>query len=165
MDTRVAKGLGLALHTINPIPIMAHTINPIPIMVADRRKIQSTRVVKRFDWLMQGHQFKADFYIIPLKGSEVVLGVKWRAQLGDVTRNFRTLSMKFGWSGGVATLQGVDDKENVELLSLEDPKDPISADVSMLCPNTNGRAWWLFPTDQRNREGKSRAVRRFRGVC
>lgn len=87
LDIKVAKNMGLTLWTVDPIPIM----------VADGRRILSTKTARRFNWQMQGYNFEADFYIIPLEGCEVVLGVKWLAQLGDVIWNFQTLSMKFAW--------------------------------------------------------------------
>lgn len=48
---------------------------------------------------------------MPLRGCEMVLGVKWLAELGNVTWNFQTLSMKFVLEGSMATLQGRDDRE------------------------------------------------------
>lgn len=80
----------------------------------------------------QGHCFEADFYIISLKGCEMVLGVKWQAQLGDVTWNFQTLSMKFEWAGGTATLQGVNDREKEGLLIMEHIKESQGSSLSQL---------------------------------
>lgn len=74
-DSRVAKWLRLTFSIIKPIMII----------IADGRRLQSTKAVKGFTWEMHGHGFTADFYIIPLKGCEMVLGFKWLAQLGDVT--------------------------------------------------------------------------------
>lgn len=42
-------------------------IKSIMIMVADGRKLQSTRTVKGLNENMQGNEFMANFYIIPLK--------------------------------------------------------------------------------------------------
>lgn len=78
LDAKAAKSLRL-------VPL---NINQIPIMVVDSRTIHSSKAVKKFSCEMQEYCFMADFYIILFKGCEMVLRVKWLAQLGDITWNF-----------------------------------------------------------------------------
>lgn len=87
-------------------------------MVADGMEIQTKQAVKEFTWEVQGHWFTADVYVIPLKGCEMVLGVKWLAQLGNVTWNVQSLSMKFMWKSAMINLQGGGGKETGKTLEL-----------------------------------------------
>lgn len=55
-------------------------IEPIPPMwvkVADGGKVKCESMIKGFLWRMQGVEFKADVLLLPLSGSDVVLGIQW----------------------------------------------------------------------------------------
>ncbi|KAG6401064.1 hypothetical protein SASPL_137909 [Salvia splendens] len=40
------------------------------------------------------------------RGPDIILGVQWLQDLGEVTKNYKTLSMKFKWEDRLITLQG-----------------------------------------------------------
>lgn len=44
---------------------------------------------------MQGHSYEADFYLLPLGGCDVVLGVSWLSTLGPILWDFLKLTMSF----------------------------------------------------------------------
>ncbi|KAL4340607.1 hypothetical protein GQ457_08G020270 [Hibiscus cannabinus] len=44
---------------------------------------------------VQGTELMTDFYVLPLEGTEMVLGVAWMATLGPVTMDFSTLRFQF----------------------------------------------------------------------
>lgn len=55
---------------------------------------------------MQGNTFDIDLFILQVKGPDVILGVQWLQELGDVTKNYRNLTMKFDWAEKPIFLQG-----------------------------------------------------------
>ncbi|KAI4303037.1 hypothetical protein MLD38_038717 [Melastoma candidum] len=96
VDDSVVKGLHFT----------AEVIPPVQVLVADGRKLCSNRMLKQFEWEMQGHTFSADFYVLSLQGCEMILGVKWLTQLGDIIWNFQSSRMAFAWAGKEVVLQG-----------------------------------------------------------
>ncbi|KAI4370331.1 hypothetical protein MLD38_018694 [Melastoma candidum] len=74
VDLGVVKGMN----------INVENVAPVKVTVVDGRSIIYRSMMKQFSLEMQGHMFTADFYIITLGGCEMVLGVKWLAQLGDI---------------------------------------------------------------------------------
>jgi hypothetical protein len=42
-----------------------------------------------------GFAFVSNFYVIPLAGCDMVLGIQWLVTLGSITWNFKDLTMEF----------------------------------------------------------------------
>ncbi|GJZ13436.1 retrovirus-related pol polyprotein from transposon 17.6 [Tanacetum coccineum] len=57
-------------------------------------------------WKLQGVEFVGDFFVMPLGGYNVVLGVAWLSTLGDIRCNFNKLYMEFIWKGQRMKLEG-----------------------------------------------------------
>ncbi|KAL1533371.1 hypothetical protein AAHA92_33261 [Salvia divinorum] len=56
--------------------------------------------------VLQGHKFDIDLFILKVKGPDVVLGVQWLQDLGDVTNNYQKLTMTFDWDALPVILHG-----------------------------------------------------------
>lgn len=56
---------------------------------------------------LQGCQFETSFYVLPLGGCDVVLGVQWLATLGPIMWDFLKLSMQFAVGPKMVVLQGL----------------------------------------------------------
>lgn len=65
---------------------------------------------------MQGQEYVADVLLIGLDNYDMVLGIQWLSQLGDITWNFKKLVMKFKLGMQECVLKGVP-KESVHLIS------------------------------------------------
>ena len=57
---------------------------------------------------LQGHRFDIDMFILQVKGSGIILGVKWLQDLGDITKNYKNLTMQFEWDNQQVFLRGKD---------------------------------------------------------
>lgn len=57
---------------------------------------------------MQAQEFEIDFYVLPIKGPELVLGIQWLQLLGTVAQDFFTPFMEFRWKGQKIRLIGED---------------------------------------------------------
>ncbi|KAI4340536.1 hypothetical protein MLD38_025362 [Melastoma candidum] len=96
VDIGMVKGMNL----------LVETVPPIGVLVADGRSMVCRNMLRQFCWEMQGHTFTADFYVISLGGCEMILGVTWLAELGDIVWNFHLSMMKFTWEGVEVVLVG-----------------------------------------------------------
>lgn len=56
-------------------------------------------------WI-QEVKFQVDLFVLEVSGCDVVLGVQWLASLGNVTTNYRELTMKFVKGGEMVMLKG-----------------------------------------------------------
>lgn len=59
---------------------------------------------------MHGIEFTADFFLMPLKGCDMVLGVQWFTSLGKVLFDFSNHTIGFEIQGRKVLLKGVPDK-------------------------------------------------------
>uniref|UniRef100_A0A803N6W0 Chromo domain-containing protein n=1 Tax=Chenopodium quinoa TaxID=63459 RepID=A0A803N6W0_CHEQI len=81
-------------------------VPPMWVKVADVGQLKCDKIVKNFEWKMQGYQFKADFLLLPLSGSDMVLGVQWFSTLGPILWDFKNLMMEFKAEGQKVKLRG-----------------------------------------------------------
>ncbi|KAG6409313.1 hypothetical protein SASPL_127350 [Salvia splendens] len=58
--------------------------------------------------ILQGHSFEVDLFLLQVEGPDVILGVQWLQDLGDVTKNYKTLTMRFELNQVPICLQGED---------------------------------------------------------
>ncbi|GMI84821.1 hypothetical protein HRI_002151400 [Hibiscus trionum] len=85
VQSRVAKFLGL------PISAAPH----FRVMVGNGAKLPNEGCVRDLQLSVQGTAIKTDFYVLPLEGTEMVLGVAWMATLGPITMDFSTRQFQF----------------------------------------------------------------------
>ena len=57
---------------------------------------------------LQGHRFEIDLFVLQVKGPDIILGVQWLQNLGDITKNYRNLTMRFDWNDQPVFLRGED---------------------------------------------------------
>lgn len=76
------------------------------VTVANGDTTTSSGVCPRLSWSMQNSGFCEDIRVLPLGGCDMVLGVDWLKQLGDVMFNLSDLRLSFVYQGQNITLQG-----------------------------------------------------------
>lgn len=96
ISSTATQRLGLPIH---------HQAN-LNVSVANGEKISSLGICKGVQFSVITHSFIADFYVIPLDGFDIVLGVKWLQTLGPILWDFTSLTMIFEVNGRQITLQG-----------------------------------------------------------
>ena len=57
--------------------------------------VPCTGVYRRAPFSINGDQFFADFFALPLPGYDVVLGTQWLATLGPILSDFAAFTMSF----------------------------------------------------------------------
>jgi hypothetical protein len=96
LDLTVRKQVGSRL---------IHT-QPLQVSVADGSKISSSNICKELVWKIQDVNFQADVMVLPLGGSEMMLGVQQLSPWGSITRDFQQLRMQLFIKGKRHVLKG-----------------------------------------------------------
>ncbi|KAK3136157.1 hypothetical protein QOZ80_5BG0428960 [Eleusine coracana subsp. coracana] len=65
------------------------------VMVANGERVPCPSIVRGVAFSINNAPFRADFYILPLGGYDVVLGTRWLATLGPILWDFSRLYMSF----------------------------------------------------------------------
>ncbi|XP_068638457.1 uncharacterized protein [Aristolochia californica] len=92
------------------------------VSVANGEKVPSYRINKAVNFSIGTTLFHAEFFVIPLAGFDMVLGVKWLQTLGPILWGFSTLTMSFVLHGSQVLLQGslVDKPHYLHSMTAED---------------------------------------------
>ena len=69
-------------------------------------ELTCNEVCRKFTWWMQGQSIVADVLTLPLENYDVVLGIQWLVELGDIKWNFKDLQMRFMIGGNECVLKG-----------------------------------------------------------
>ncbi|XP_071712436.1 uncharacterized protein [Rutidosis leptorrhynchoides] len=96
LDYETAKRLGCKLSTTAPMQVI----------VPGGSKLLTTSGCDKVVWVINGATFSSDMVLIPLGGSEMVLGIQWLKTLGDIKWNFDELTMSFKYKGSKVELRG-----------------------------------------------------------
>jgi hypothetical protein len=96
ISSRLVKDMGLALQATTSFTVE----------VGDGRKIPCEGVCQQLVLNIQGLYIQQDFYIFELGNVDIVLGMEWLAQLGEIRANFGDLILKVPTQTGVHVLKG-----------------------------------------------------------
>ncbi|XP_019459949.1 PREDICTED: uncharacterized protein LOC109359708 [Lupinus angustifolius] len=77
-----------------------------PVMVGNGAYIYCTGLCPNTPLQLKNQLFYIPFYLLPIKGADVVLGIEWLRTLGPVTSDFAVPSMSFKVEENTITLQG-----------------------------------------------------------
>ncbi|KAJ8765745.1 hypothetical protein K2173_014867 [Erythroxylum novogranatense] len=86
----------------------ATQIQPNKVKVANGGHLQCNGKFENVPIMIQGISFTVTLYSLPIMGLDMVLGIQWLQQLGDVNCNWKHLTMKFYWDGQLQFLKGID---------------------------------------------------------
>lgn len=89
LDVHLAKKLGCPMESIDMQSVT----------VADGGVLKCQYICRNFTWRLQGTDFCADMFLIPLGSCDVVLGIQWLSTLGTIKWNFKNLTMEFKFEG------------------------------------------------------------------
>ncbi|KAG6397594.1 hypothetical protein SASPL_143763 [Salvia splendens] len=88
------------------LSLCVHPIIPFRVFVGNGESLRCSHACLRTPITMQGYSFEIDLFILQVKGPDVILGVQWLQELGDVTKNYQHLTMKFDLGDRPIFLQG-----------------------------------------------------------
>ena len=88
---------------------LGYTLEIIPelkVSAANGEELTCREICKGFIWSMQGQSFVADVLSLPLGNYDLVLGIQWLVELGNIIWNFKKLQMRFMRKGRECIFQG-----------------------------------------------------------
>ena len=95
----------------------------ICVALPDGGRLDSSGICRDISLYVQGYEFSADLFAIPLDGFDIVLGIRWLNRLGRIVWDFVAREMEFTLNGETITLHGeVPDRrpKNKQLFHLSD---------------------------------------------
>ena len=81
---------------------------------------------------MQGHQFLHDLRVLPMGGSDMVLGVDWMKKYSPLVMDFNEMSVAFKKEGEQIILKGRQQQTSLKLISGEKLQKLMGKDPEML---------------------------------
>lgn len=100
-----------------------HTpITIVKVAAANGSSLVCESQCKNFQWLMQDQDYVVDVFLIELDTSNMVLGIQWLSELGDITWNFNNLKIKYDYQGRGCVLKEMA-REEVQLVDKKWKKD------------------------------------------
>ncbi|KAM0057208.1 putative nucleotidyltransferase, Ribonuclease H [Helianthus debilis subsp. tardiflorus] len=96
VQTRIAKFLNLGIESIPPFTVL----------VGSGERLPCTGVAKQVELVIQGSSVLIDFFVLPLQGWDMVLGVSWLSTLGPVVTNYATALFEFQLGATRVTWKG-----------------------------------------------------------
>ena len=81
-------------------------VQELKVLAANGEELRCNEICRGFRWSMQGHSFVADVLALPLGNYDLVLGIQWLVELGDIWWNFKELQMRFKVGSEECKLQG-----------------------------------------------------------
>ena len=71
-----------------------HSVTPFRVFVRNEESLRCKYTCLTTPISLQGHMFAIDLFILQVEGPDIILGVEWLQDLGEVTKNYRTV--RFG---------------------------------------------------------------------
>lgn len=88
------------------LKLVIHVIIPFKVSTRSGEKLICDKVCKDVEIKVQGTIIKMDIFLLPMAGSNMVIGIQGLKTLGTVTFNFEKLWMKFDKEGSTVMWHG-----------------------------------------------------------
>lgn len=79
--------------------LLSSKSNDFHVMVGNGEQLSGNSVCSHIPLSLDDNQFYVDFYVLPLSGANVVLGIRRFTTLGPVLTGYSELIMTFTWNG------------------------------------------------------------------
>ncbi|GJZ14892.1 ty3-gypsy retrotransposon protein [Tanacetum coccineum] len=132
VQPRIAKHLSLPT---NPL-------EPFRVMVGNGQFIHCSEYCSDVTLQLQKTKFTIPFFVLPIEGADVVLGISWLGALGTITADFSVPQISFVKDGNQCTLRAVPEKNitRTSVMSIigsqEDSSHPTVAPTVILHHDT-----------------------------
>ncbi|KAK9073457.1 hypothetical protein SSX86_007781 [Deinandra increscens subsp. villosa] len=88
------------------LSLPTQSIYPFFVMVGNGQHIQCSGYCPMVQLLVQNSKFSLPFFVIPVEGADVILGVAWLSTLGRLSADFSVPEITFTKDGQACTLTG-----------------------------------------------------------
>ncbi|WVY93439.1 hypothetical protein V8G54_032527 [Vigna mungo] len=101
--------------------------NPLTVMVGSDNLLRCDHLCPEVEIKIQEHTLTVNFYILPLRGADIVLGAPWLKSIGPVLMDYTQLRISFNHQDQPILLRGINHSYT----------DPISSPQLKRCLQTN----------------------------
>ncbi|WVZ10734.1 hypothetical protein V8G54_015264 [Vigna mungo] len=101
--------------------------NPLTVMVGSGNLLRCDHLCPEVEIKIQEHTLTVNFYILPLRGADIVLGAPWLKSIGPVLMDYTQLTISFNHQDQPILLRGINHSYT----------DPISSPQLKGCLQTN----------------------------
>ncbi|GJS67859.1 ty3-gypsy retrotransposon protein [Tanacetum coccineum] len=108
VQPRIAKQLNLP----------TKPLEPFRVMVGNGQFIQCSEYCSDVQLQLQKTKFQIPFFVLPVEGADVILGISWLGALGTITADFSVPQISFVKDGNQCTLRGEPRTQQVSSSSL-----------------------------------------------
>ena len=77
------------------------------VIVANGEKLKAQEFCSGLQIEVQGESIMVDFFVLPLRGCDMVLGVQWLITVGPILWDFQQLTMQFSIGDRMIKWQGL----------------------------------------------------------
>lgn len=110
----------------NRLNLQISPTKPFKVRVADGYPLRCNGVYRQIQISVDGVDFTSDFYVLPLTGLDVVLGIQWLSLLGPTLCDWKAQSLEFMWAGEHRRIQGLQHGQIIQAQA-----DEITKEVRM----------------------------------
>ncbi|XP_068666495.1 uncharacterized protein [Aristolochia californica] len=122
----------LSLMTAQHLQLQILSHPTATVSVANGEKVPSYGISKPVNFTTGTTLFHAEFFVIPLAGFDLVLGIKWLQTLGPILWDFSALTMNFVLRGSQVLLQGSHTEAQQHIHSLTAPDNSAGSIDGMI---------------------------------
>ncbi|GAV88292.1 RVP_2 domain-containing protein, partial [Cephalotus follicularis] len=79
---------------------------PFRVYVGSGQFLNCLRKCVNVPLKLQAYQFSIDFFVLPIEGADVVLGIQWLETLGPIHSDYKLLTMHFVHQNSMVCLKG-----------------------------------------------------------
>lgn len=77
---------------------------PVVLQLPNGGTLISQEMCPDLKWIWNGVEFSSAAHVVDLSDRQIILGIEWLSQLGDVNCNYQEHAMQFQWKGQHMTL-------------------------------------------------------------
>ncbi|GJV31265.1 retrotransposon-related protein [Tanacetum coccineum] len=99
-------GDAFSLARVTEVRLKDQSSKPFKVYIGSAETLLCESICSQVTLSMQGLIMEVDLYVLPRKGPDIVLGIKWLQNLGKVTHDNLNQTMEFSWSGRDYVLKG-----------------------------------------------------------
>lgn len=91
---------------VRRLHIKSIAVQEFGVQTGSGEQLNCDRKCEKVRLMIQGTRIEADIFVLDVAGCDIVLGVQWLAELGNIVANFRKMTMAFMVKGQRVEFQG-----------------------------------------------------------
>lgn len=90
---------------VSQLSLPVNQMNKLKVTIVDGGRLSSCGICRGVTWRTQSTSFVTAFFVLPLKGCDMVLDIQWLLSLRTIVWDFSSLKMQHTYEGVPCMLQ------------------------------------------------------------